>query len=384
MNRHACPSALTAFTIWAFASVAQAAALTPATPASPARAAAASPASPLRSVAAALPMANRGRTPGTSAPGTSVNTAYAQQAAAATLTAQSNPNCARARLGDYYWEVGDVNGVQVSGSVGTAIGATTGLSIDSATKWVYASAAVQYYGGSVPAAQIPYLNFTSGYSNFGIGRCLPSDTVAGCIARNKPTLDSTAVGKFFYGAAHMQLHANDFMSLGPALNAGLNAGVLLPVFNISSLGTLGYSSPLMAGAVYTSASTYGSFLRRILSGTLLMKDALGTHKVCTNPRTCSTAKFSPMQKIDESWNYSLGHWVEDDPLLGDHAFSSGGAGGFYPWIDKNKTFYGVLARQTFAAGTNDGYVSAQCGRLIRQAFITGVAVTTATKPTPAR
>ncbi len=334
------------------------------------------------SAAAARPLATVAPKP-TNTASPAANSIYAQQAAAATLTAQTNPNCSRAVLGDYYWEVGDVNGPQVSGTVGTSIAATTGISIDSASKWIYASAAVQYYGGSVPAEQIPYLNFTSGYSNFGSNRCLTTDTVASCIARNKPTLDPSAVGGFYYGAAHMEMHANNFMSLGPANATTLNTSVVLPVFNINHPSTLGYSSPLMAGAVYTDTSTYGAFLRRVLSGVLLMKQTLGANKVCTNPHTCATAKFSPMQKIDESWNYSLGHWVEDDPVVGDHAFSSAGAGGFYPWIDKSKTYYGVLARQTFAAGTNDGYVSAQCGRLIRQAFVTGVAVTTATRPTPA-
>ena len=63
--------------------------------------------------------------------------------------------------------------------------------------------------------------------------------------------------------------------------------------------------------------------------------------------------------------------MEDDPVVGDGAFSSPGAFGFYPWIDASKTYYGVLARQG-AAGT--GVDSVNCGRLIRKAWVTGVAL----------
>ena len=43
-----------------------------------------------------------------------------------------------------------------------------------------------------------------------------------------------------------------------------------------------------------------------------MHDALGTHAVCTNPATCANAEFAPSPP-GESWHYSIGHWVEDDP-----------------------------------------------------------------------
>ena len=63
--------------------------------------------------------------------------------------------------------------------------------------------------------------------------------------------------------------------------------------------------------------------------------------------------------------------METDPTVGDGAFSSAGAFGFYPWIDATRSWYGVLARQTAAGSGNE---SAQCGRLIRKAWVTGVAL----------
>jgi hypothetical protein len=82
---------------------------------------------------------------------------------------------------------------------------------------------------------------------------------------------------------------------------------------------------------------------------------------------------------NESWHYSLGHWVEDDPVVGDGAFSSPGRFGFYPWVDASKTYYGVLARFD-AVHVDDpnpkeaSYItSVKCGRLIRHAWETGQA-----------
>jgi len=72
----------------------------------------------------------------------------------------------------------------------------------------------------------------------------------------------------------------------------------------------------------------------------------------------------------ESWNYSLGHWVEVNPVQGDGAFSSAGAFGFYPWIDSGKTIYGIVTR-VGNAGT--GVDSVNCGLLIRKAWFSATA-----------
>jgi hypothetical protein len=60
--------------------------------------------------------------------------------------------------------------------------------------------------------------------------------------------------------------------------------------------------------------------------------------------------------------------------VGDGAFSSPGALGFYPWIDASKRWYGILARRAPGPEGNQGYLSARCGRQIRKAWITGVPV----------
>ena len=137
----------------------------------------------------------------------------------------------------------------------------------------------------------------------------------------------------------MEKHAS-INGLGPLGNDALAAEIR------SRLGSdvgLAYSQPQLAGGVVTTADDYARFLRKVLANGLLMHDALGTHAVCTNPLNCSEAVSTPIPP-ELSWHYSIGHWVEDDPDVGDGAFSSAGLFGFYPWIDAGKTTYGIVAR----------------------------------------
>jgi hypothetical protein len=291
---------------------------------------------------------------------------------AASATAQNNPQCAAGDIGPFYWEVGDRDGVRASGSVGAgAPGASTEMPIYSASKWLYAAWVVQARG--LRADDVPYLNFTSGYSRFGLPLCPTADSVASC--GNSAELDPAAVGRYVYDSGHMQVHAQNVMDLGDAGNTALASG-LNAALGVSGLG---YSQPQLAAGVVTTPTAYAAFLRRMVRGELTLADGLGTNKVCADPDKCANADAAPSTG-GETWNYSLGHWVEDDPVVGDHAFSSAGAGGFYPWINRDRTLYGIVARVN-VTDDSAGYQSAQCGRLIRQAWVTGQAVTT-TSPTP--
>lgn len=289
-----------------------------------------------------------------------------QRAQAAASTAQNNALCGAIR--PFYWEIGDRTAAMASGSVtsgsnAAAYTANTVMSIASASKWLYGTYVAQRRAGAVTEDDYKYLNFRSGYTNFS--DCLPDQTVAQCEAY-QGNGDYTAAndGKFFYNGGHMERHAV-LMGLGDMDNAALGAEIR------SQLGAdvaLAYSQPQLAGGVYLTPAAYALVLRKMLSGRLVMGSMLGAHPVCTNPRTCPAAVFAPIPS-SESWHYSIGHWVEDDPTLGDGAFSSPGAFGFYPWIDASRTYYGVIARAD-AAGALD---SVYCGRTIRKAWITGVA-----------
>lgn len=97
----------------------------------------------------------------------------------------------------------------------------------------------------------------------------------------------------------------------------------------------------------------------------------------TNPQTCPREAVKTPIPETESWHYSLGHWVEDDPQVGDGSFNSPGAFGFYPWVSADKRFYGMVAREqrhgvmSGDPGDKPAVASVSCGREIRAAWQEG-------------
>ena len=291
----------------------------------------------------------------------------AQRMTAATATAQDTSLCQA--IQPFYWEIGDRGSRKVDGSLGfLAPVSATPMNIASASKWIYSAYVLQRQGGVLSDSDIKFLNFRSGYVSFVPPTCPFATTVDDCLnIADNGLYTSSEDGRFFYGSGHMQKHAS-LLGLGSFTDTAL-AGELA-----STIGDFGfdYTQPQLAGGVYADADGYAAFLRAILAGDLQIGSKLGDDPVCTNPRTCASADYTPVPET-ESWHYSLGHWVEDDPVFGDGAFSSAGTYGFYPWIDSSKTWYGIIARQVTQStnGEQEGYVSAQCGRLIRKAWVTG-------------
>jgi hypothetical protein len=291
----------------------------------------------------------------------------------ASATAQSSTN-ACAAVQPFYWELGDRSQRLASGSVlsasnSTVYDASTVMNIASASKWLYGAYVAERRNGLLTAEDVQFLHFQSGYTNFTFSGCDPRDTVASCVARgNNGLLSPETVNSFFYNGGHMQKHGS-LPAPGMGLGAMNNAALASEVRRL--LGTeinLSYTQPQLAGGVRTSANDYAIFLRKLLNGQLKLAGLLGSSPVCTNPRTCANAIYTP-EPAAVNYHYSIGHWVEDD-ANGDGAFSSAGAFGFYPWIDAYKTLYGIVAR-TDSAGS--GFDSLACGALIRKAWVSGVA-----------
>jgi len=288
----------------------------------------------------------------------------AERTRAARHAAETDPHCTAVR--PFYWSIGDAGGRRAEGRVGLlAPRATTTLPIASASKWVYGAYVLQKHGGVLSASDVAFLTFVSGYTDFR--KCRPGQTVGACDAWGRNGEHEAAHdGRFFYNGGHMQKHAT-------IDGEAADDDALLAQRVDAMLGTsFAYTEPQLAGGISTSAAEYGRFLQRIVAGDLHMRDALGSHAVCTNPATCPSADSTPMPAT-ESPHYALGHWVEDDPVAGDGAFSSAGAFGFYPWIDRQAQWWGVLAR--FDARVDrqpgPGVESLYCGREIRAAWLGG-------------
>ena len=295
-----------------------------------------------------------------------------QRTLAAAATAENNAECGKVK--PFYWEIGDKGATLASASVnvpgGQVYTAASVMSIASASKWLYSTYFVQKTAGNLTATDVKFFNFKSGYAN--LTTCSASTTVGNCLdvvndnGTTNGSFTASAENKFDYDGGHMQKHA--------ALNglANMDSASLATEIR-SQLGSeiaLSYGQPQLAGGVFMSASEYGKVLRKILGGALTMNSALGTHAVCASADICPTQAIRSPAPKGESWNYSIGHWVEAPaPAVSDSAFSSPGAFGFYPWIDKTKTYYGIVAR-TDPAGALD---SVDCGRVIRKAWVTATA-----------
>ena len=263
-------------------------------------------------------------------------------------------------LGSYYWEIGDRNGRLLYGSSNGAISSDTNLLIASASKIVFAAYIVERTHGNLSSKELPYLQMTSGYDSLNYLLCTTAKTPLDCFnTRNNNKITTNHIGKFSYNGGHFQKLMIDF-GLGDLNNSDLTKDLQ----NI--LGgdiKISYKSPQAAGGMSSSPAEYAKFLRKILRGELYISNLLGSYSECTLPSNCSSAVYSPSPY---DWHYSIGHWVEDDKR-GDGAYSSAGALGFYPWISRDKTYYGIFAREDRQL---QAYIeSADCGKLVRKAFM---------------
>jgi hypothetical protein len=239
------------------------------------------------------------------------------------------------------------------------------------------------------------------------------------------------VGLFNYGGAHFDINA---LTYGPSAQYAATVANL-GIYMGTELGMTGiyYSTANIAGDADMTPITYLTLLQNVINGSLPnVYNALGQYTVVTNyagntgnqgqteppggiagnyigqtiwnpelgtpafvtvtssttigsagpngpwiQNGISQASGSP---IPENWLYSMIGWEETDPAShGDGAFSSAGSYGFYPWISHDKTLVGVLARSVPPGGV--GFQSAQCGRLLRRAWTSGIGQS-GTYPTP--
>ncbi|HEY8027067.1 MAG TPA: hypothetical protein VIF60_21180 [Burkholderiaceae bacterium] len=302
----------------------------------------------------------------------------AQRAAAAQQTAQSSPACKS--IQPFYWEIGDGHGALAGGAQGNNAPARDAqMHIASASKLVYAAYVAQRRDGNLTDGDVRFLTFRSGYTHFRF--CRRNQTEGACLdsflnGGGRP--DAATAGQFDYSGGHMQKHAA-LMGLGNMNRDALTEEMHRGLTTLGADWKFTYSQAQPAGGGVSSVADYARFLSAIVAGELHISKLLGSHKVCTNPQSCpSEAQKTPIP-LDESWHYSIGHWVEDDPKVGDGAFSSPGAFGFYPWISADKQFYGIVGRENhrglFSADEEEkpAVGSVDCGRAIRAAWIQGIA-----------
>lgn len=304
---------------------------------------------------------------------------------AAENAASTDALCDPAKLGDYYWEIGDADSALplASGTRGSGtVTATTRFNIASASKFVFGAYVLEKKGieevRNNPSLH-DGLRFLSGYTDFSENDCIGSLTIGGCFKSGNgghPLLpDPNTKGRFYYNGGHDQkLAAIDLgMYTFTAKQLDQEYQATLGLGDGFSTSTF---APLTGGGLIASASDFAQFLRKVMRQQLVIGSHLGEDAVCTQPTLCpDQAVYAPPGLQDEPWSYSYNHWVESETGNGTvDAYSSPGKFGFYPWISPDRKYYGILSRHSeFEVGA--GGNSARCGRQIRKAFLAALQAT---------
>jgi len=115
----------------------------------------------------------------------------------------------------------------------------------------------------------------------------------------------------------------------------------------------GDHNPLIAGGLRSSALDYQQFLHAYFTGEILSdrtrQIALADHTAA--PVALTNVPRSITNIVDQTWHYGLGVWrvcpfatyqPSCDELGTVHSI---GAFGFMPWIDYQRGYYGIIARE---------------------------------------
>lgn len=261
-------------------------------------------------------------------------------------------------IGNFYWEVGNKDGVVYSGQVGSTYSRTTSMPIASSSKLIYAAYVAEKHKGIYSSDDIRFLNFTSGYTEFQ--KCNIYDSIGTCASL--VIFHPENVNKFDYSGGHMEKHAATVMGLSNLKSSDFSKEIN------STLGTsFVYTYPQPAAGARASAANYAVLLNKILNNKIELGLHLNENLVCTSYSICPDKAVYGASPSPEPWSFSMGYWYENQPVTGDNTSSAPGALGFYPWVNKATGTYGILARnsQSLRAGWN----SVQCGREIRKAYL---------------
>lgn len=203
------------------------------------------------------------------------------------------------------------------------------------------------------------LSFTSGLNNEPLCINRPLVSLESCVADiAAENGGAPAPGQqFYYNAAHMQvaglmaMEASGAESWGQVFAAFQAATGLFPngVYDLPS-----QQNPRLAGGMHWRAEEYLELLAAIYRRTVLTPELIAT--MATDHTGTAEIVQSPAPS-GLPWRYGLGQWIEceaSDPCP-EQRFSSPGAYGAYPFIDRQHGYFGLLAREGALGSFSEGY-----------------------------
>lgn len=205
------------------------------------------------------------------------------------------------------------------------------------------------------------LSFTSGLVDEPLCLDAPNAGFESCvlkIAQDNAGNGETPGAAFHYASTHLQVaglmavHARGTASWQDLFSAFQAQTGLFPSARYDLPST---QNPRLAGGMHWTGEEYLDFLRALKSGSLLTS---GTQaQMLADQIADATIEYSPaLGALGEDWHYGFGLWQECQSAPYDCTpgtrMSSPGAYGAYPFWDREKDYFGILARQG-ALGTFD-------------------------------
>lgn len=254
----------------------------------------------------------------------------------------------------------------------------------STSKWVTAAVILDLVDQGVlaltdePSKYLPYwaapgvtlaqlLSFTSGFSEEPLCLNLPKADFADCVraAYDANVEDAPAPGSAFqYSSVHLQVaglmavRAANASGWGELFGAWQAKTGLFPsgAFDLPSR-----NNPRLAGGMHWTGAEYLQFLRALYDGKLL-KGETRTAMLSSQRGDAKVVQSPTLDALGQDWAYGFGNWLECPSALGPDTFdcgsghrnSSPGAYGAYPFIDWERHYFGMLARQGKLGTFRDG------------------------------
>lgn len=209
------------------------------------------------------------------------------------------------------------------------------------------------------------LSFTSGLYTEHLCLNLGGSNFETCvtnIANSNASTSRTPATEFYYSGSHLQiagLMTVKAKSLSNWQSVFTEFKTATGLFSTSTYDLPSSANPRLAGGMHWTGDEYMAFLKALQAGSILNPTSMA--ELLTD-RTSSTAMtYSPVfDGMNETWHYGFGLWHECQNstwnCTAGSRLSSPGAYGAYPFWDRSKNYFGIVARQgslgTYTNGLN--------------------------------
>ena len=157
--------------------------------------------------------------------------------------------------------------------------------------------------------------------------------------------------EFFYASTHLQvagLMAIKARGVATWQDVFSEFKTQTSLFPSSTYDLPSSSNPRLAGGMHWTGEEYMAFLRALRNGTLLNSTLMS--QILADQTATATIVYSPaVTGLEEDWHYGFGLWHECQSATYNCTpgtrISSPGAYGAYPFWDRSKGYFGIVARQ---------------------------------------